>query len=116
MKTYSLSHWEHAEHIVSTNALGNRKTSALVNRLMTLSNYGSEILLQQVFMRSIPTYVQDALSNCDAAKLKSLRDQANEIMSRPRCPASAVCNVCCPDVPDDTIPGFEGQPEINRMY
>lgn len=58
IKTYSLSLWpkvwERAEHILLTTDLGDRKPSALVNHLMTLSGYKAEILLQQGFLHSLP--------------------------------------------------------------
>lgn len=56
IKTYTLSRWERAERILSTHDLGDRKPSAPMNHLFTLlGSYRPEILLQHVFMRSLPS-------------------------------------------------------------
>lgn len=64
---------------------GNRKASALVNHLLTiLSELGLEILLQQVFMRVLPTHIQDALAGTN---------RVDEIMACPCHTMLTVCNV-----------------------
>lgn len=45
----------------STTNLGDHKPSALANHMLsTLSEFGPEIILQQIFLKCLPTYIQDA--------------------------------------------------------
>lgn len=74
--------------MLSTTDLGDRKLSVLVNYLLTLlGSHGLEILLQKVFLPSLPSHIQGTLAGCDGSDLESLGDQADEIMDHPHGPA-----------------------------
>lgn len=84
IKTYAPTRWERMERILSVTDLDNRKPSALANKLLTwLSEFNSDILLQQVFLCALPVHVQDALTSSDLNDLERLADWADEIMARP---------------------------------
>lgn len=63
IKTFSPMRWEHAECIHAAADLCDRKSSILVNHLLSLlGEFGPDILSQQVFIGALPACVQDALA------------------------------------------------------
>lgn len=92
--TFSLLRWERAEKILTTTDLGDRKPSALVNHLLsTLREFGPEIILQQIFLKCLPSHNHDILASSDITDIENLGDQADQIMSRLHRQALSVCNV-----------------------
>lgn len=88
----------------------------LANHLLTLlGDHSMDILLQHVFLRCLPTYAQDAPANADITDLETLRDRADAIMSRPRCPDPQVCNVSAPDDPEDDMHSDDPPAPVNRL-
>lgn len=66
VKTLSPSHWEQADCILTTTELGDRRPSALANHLLTLlGNHSMDILIQHIFLRCLPTYIQGTLASSD---------------------------------------------------
>lgn len=85
------------EHVLAVTDSGDHKPSALVNYLLsTLSEYGPEVLLQHVILRTLPAHVEDALTTSGCTDLESLGDPVDLIMARPRCQTLPVCSVLNP--------------------
>lgn len=93
-----------SEKMLTASDLGDCKPSVLVNHLLSaLREFCLEIILQQLFLKCIPTNVQDVLAGSDLTDIKCLGDQ---IMSFLCCQALLVCNVFsfddAPKVDDDS--------------
>lgn len=116
IKTYSPSCWERADCILVATDLGNKKPSALANHLLTLlSDHSTDILLQHIFLRCQPTYIQDALVNTDVTNLDTLGDRADAIMSCPCCPGPLVCNVAAPDYLEGDLQQDDPPASVNHL-
>lgn len=75
VETYSPSHWEWAEHIISLTVLGDRRPLAVLNYMSTtLGNFRPEILMQQIFLKTLLAQVQDTVTGSKVTDLESLGD------------------------------------------
>lgn len=93
LKCFSFTKWERAYRILATNQLGDRRPSHRANYLLTtLGEFSADILLQQVFLHCLPTFVQDALAWTDAMDLETLVGRADIIMAWPCPPGLSVSN------------------------
>lgn len=69
IKTFSPSRREQVERILSVNELGDRDPSVLANHPLTsLGDFSTDILIHQVFLHSLPIYVQDDASSINTKK------------------------------------------------
>lgn len=62
-----------------------------------LGTNGPEVLLHQIFLCCLPSYVQDALVGTDISDLESLGARADDIMAWPRHPGPLAFNVVAQD-------------------
>lgn len=115
IKCYSLTSWERADRVLATTHLGDRRPSHLASHLpTTLGEFPPDILLHQVFMHCLPTYVQDALAGMDITDLKTLADRTDEIMACPCLQGPSVCNASL-DLPEPA--DLQGDlPDVYRVY
>lgn len=83
--------------ILTLSELDDRKPSALVNyMLLTLGDFGKEVLLQQIFLKKLPAHIQDALASTDLTDLESLGDRVDQIMAHPCRQTPSICSISSP--------------------
>lgn len=123
LKTYSLYPLEWVERVLAIPDLGDRCSWSLLNFMLTIvGDCGLDDFLRQLFLRALPTFVQEALAGSDKTDFEHLADRADFIMSRPCRPAPPVCNVsssleylladrfACVDSP------MEDLPNVNSVF
>lgn len=103
IKTFSPSRWERVEQILTLSELGDRSPSAVINYMTSmLGDFRHEILMQQIFLKLLPTHVQDTLAASNVTDLEGLSERVDQIMACPHHQAPSICNVHHPEEPNST--------------
>lgn len=93
LKVFSLSKWECSQRVLSITELGNHKPTQLMNYILcSMGDLSPSFLLTFVFMRSLPSNIQDALAHLKTDDLEHLGEEAEWIMALPRKSQSSVCS------------------------
>lgn len=113
IKAFLPSHRKQAKDILSVNDLGDRKPSTLVKLYSPCLATSTQTSCCNMFLRSLPPYVQDALAGSDTTDLETLGNWMDDIMSSPYHQSQPFCNIpSLAQVEED----LDNSPVVHSLY